>query len=421
LRICFFVWEYPPQLVGGLGTYAEYITREFVEMGHDVTVFTLNPGNLKTREVMNGVEVHRPLIADASNVFPMFVTEDLKRWGANIRLFNDIFIYNVLSAAKFINGLIRKEGYKFDVVAVHDWLSSIAGIMIKNETEIPVVFHVHSTEFGRSKGQGSEVVSHFESATAQAVDRIITVSHAMREDLILHGWSAEKISVVWNGVDPKRYDPTKYAAEDIKRIRDKYGIKDDESMLFFLGRLTWVKGVRNLIQAMPTILREYPKTKLVILGRGEEQKDIDETAARLGIKDNVICRFDFVPEEERILHYAAADICIFPSVYEPFGIVSLEAMAMAKPVVVGARGVVGFREQVISSGPDQTGIHVNGESPADIAWGVKEVLKDPEKAKMWGKNGRQRVLQYFTWNQVAEQTLQIYKSLQSSSAQKKGG
>ncbi len=421
MRICFFVWEYPPQLVGGLGTYAEYITREFVEMGHDVTVFTLNPGNLKTREVMNGVEVHRPLIADASNVFPMFVTEDLKRWGANIRLFNDIFIYNVLSAAKFINGLIRKEGYKFDVVAVHDWLSSIAGIMIKNETEIPVVFHVHSTEFGRSKGQGSEVVSHFESATAQAVDRIITVSHAMREDLILHGWSAEKISVVWNGVDPKRYDPTKYAAEDIKRIRDKYGIKDDESMLFFLGRLTWVKGVRNLIQAMPTILREYPKTKLVILGRGEEQKDIDETAARLGIKDNVICRFDFVPEEERILHYAAADICIFPSVYEPFGIVSLEAMAMAKPVVVGARGVVGFREQVISSGPDQTGIHVNGESPADIAWGVKEVLKDPEKAKMWGKNGRQRVLQYFTWNQVAEQTLQIYKSLQSSSAQKKGG
>ena len=419
MRIGFFVWEYPPQLVGGLGTYAEYITREFVEMGHDVTVFTLNPGNLKTREVMNGVEVHRPLIADASNVFPMFVTEDLKKWGANIRLFNDIFIYNVLSATKFINGLIRKEGYKFDVVAVHDWLSSVAGIMIKNETEIPVVFHVHSTEFGRSKGQGSEVVSHFESATSQAVDRIITVSHAMREDLILHGWSAEKISVVWNGVDPKRYDPTKYAAEDIKRIRDKYGIKDDESMLFFLGRLTWVKGVRNLIQAMPTILSEYPKTKLVILGRGEEQKDIDETAARLGIKDNVICRFDFVPEEERILHYAASDICIFPSVYEPFGIVSLEAMAMAKPVVVGARGVVGFREQVISSGPEQTGIHVNGESPADIAWGVKEVLKDPAKAKTWGKNGRKRVLQYFTWNQVAEQTLQIYKSLQSSSAQKK--
>jgi glycogen(starch) synthase len=416
LRIGFFVWEYPPKLVGGLGTYAEYITREFVEMGHDVTVFTLNPGNLKTREIIKGVEVHRPLIADASNVFPMFVTEDLKKWGANIRLFNDIFIYNILSATKFVNGLINKEGYKFDVVAVHDWLSSISGIIIKNETEIPVVFHVHSTEFGRSGGQGSEVVSHFESATAQLANRIITVSHAMREDLTRHGWPAKKISVVWNGVDPKRYNPTNYSPEDVKQIRDKYGINDDECMLFFLGRLTWVKGIRNLIQAMPSILSEYPKTKLVILGRGEEEKDIDETASRLGIKENVVCRFDFVPEEERILHYAASDVCVFPSVYEPFGIVSLEAMAMEKPVVVGAHGVVGFREQVINAGPDQNGIHVNGENSADIAWGIKEVLKDSERAKMWGKNGRERVLRYFSWKQVAEQTLQIYHALQTSSA-----
>ncbi|MEJ2271337.1 MAG: glycosyltransferase family 4 protein [Candidatus Bathyarchaeota archaeon] len=210
MRICFFVWEYPPKLVGGLGTYAEYITREFIEMGHDVTVFTLNPGNLKTRDVINGVEVHRPLIADASNVFPMFVIDDLKKWGANLRLFNDIFIYNILSATKLVNSLIKKEGYTFDVVAVHDWLSSIAGIIIKNETNIPVVFHVHSTEFGRSGGQGSEVVSHFESETAKTADKIITVSHAMREDLIRHGWQGEKISVVWNGVDPRRYDPSKY-------------------------------------------------------------------------------------------------------------------------------------------------------------------------------------------------------------------
>jgi glycosyltransferase involved in cell wall biosynthesis len=417
LRIGFFVWEYPPKLVGGLGTYAEYITREFVEKGHDVTVFTLNPGNLKTHEVMKGVEVHRPIIADASNVFPMFVTEDLKKWGANIRLFNDIFIYNILSATKCVNDLIKKQGYKFDVIAVHDWLSCIAGIIIKNETKMPVAFHVHSTEFGRSGGQGSEVVTHLESATSQIADRIITVSHAMREDLTKHGWPAEKISVVWNGVNPERYDPTKYSQEDSKRIRKEYGIKDDETMLFFLGRLTWVKGVRNLVQAMPTILREYPKTKLLILGRGEEQTDIDETASRLGIKENVICRFEFIPEAERILHYAASDVCVFPSVYEPFGIVSLEAMSMAKPVVVGAHGVVGFREQVINEGPDQNGVHVNGENPADIAWGIMETLKDKEQAKKWGINGRKRVLQYFTWNQVATQTLQIYQSLQANTEQ----
>lgn len=411
MRIGFFVWEYPPKLVGGLGTYAEYITHEFVELGHDVTVFTLNPGDLNTREIFKGVEVHRPLIADASNVFPMFVAEDLRRWGTNIRFFNDIFIYNVLSATKFINGLIRKEGYKFDIVCVHDWLSSIAGLIIKNETKIPVVFHVHSTEWGRSGGQGSEVVSHLESATAQAADRIITVSHAMKDDLTRHGWPQQKISVVWNGVDPARYDPQNCKPEDVKKIREKYDIPDDWKMLLFLGRLTWVKGVKNLIQAMPTVLRAYPQTKLVILGKGEEERDIAETATRLGIKDNVVCRFDFVPEEERILHYAAADLCIFPSVYEPFGIVSLEAMSMAKPVVVGAHGVVGFREQVVSSGQDQNGIHINGEDPADIAWGIQETLKDPQRAKTWGENGRKRVLQYFTWEKTAEQTLEIYKTL----------
>jgi glycogen(starch) synthase len=412
LRIGFFVWEYPPALVGGLGTYAEYITREFVAMGNDVTVFTLNPGNLKTREIVKGVEVHRPLIADASNVFPMFVIDDLKKWGTNIRLFNDIFIYNVLCSTKFVNSMLKKEGCVYDVVCVHDWLSSIAGIIIKNETKVPVVFHVHSTEWGRSGGQGSEVVSYLESAMAQRADRIITVSHAMQEDLVRHGWTKAKISVVWNGVDPERYNPRKCKSEEVEAIRIRYGIKPDEKMVLFLGRLTWVKGVINLVQAMPMVLAEYPKTKLVILGKGEQQNDIIEAAVRLGISDKLICRFDFVPEKERILHYAAADVCVFPSTYEPFGIVSLEAMAMEKPIVVGAQGVVGFREQVVPFGPDQNGVHVNGGNPADIAWGIKEVLCDPERAKKWGENGRKRVLQYFTWRKAAEQTLQIYEMLQ---------
>jgi glycosyltransferase involved in cell wall biosynthesis len=405
------VWEYPPQLVGGLGTYAQYITHEFVELGHDVSVFTLNSGNLETNEILKGVEVHRPMIADASNVFPMFVTNDLLKWGTNIRFFNDIFIYNVLSATKFINGLIKKEGYKFDIVCVHDWLSSIAGIITKNETRIPVVFHVHSTEWGRSGGQGSEVVSHLEQATAQLADRIITVSYAMRDDLIRHGWTESKISVVWNGVDPELYNPQNCKQEAVDRIREKYGVPKDWNLLLFVGRLTWVKSVRNLIQAIPLVLEDYPKTKLVILGKGEEQNDIIDMATRLGIEENVSCRFEFVPEDERILHYAAATMGIFPSVYEPFGIVSLEAMSMAKPIVVGAHGVVGFREQVIPSGPDQNGIHINGEDPADIAWGIKEVLKDPQRAKTWGENGRKRVIEYFTWRKVAEQTIDIYKSL----------
>jgi glycogen(starch) synthase len=362
---------------------------------------------------MKGVEVHRPLIADASNIFPFFVTDDLKKWGTNIKLFNDIFIYNILSATKFINGLVNKEKYNFDVVCVHDWLSSIAGLIIKNETKIPVVFHTHSTEWGRSGGQGSEVVSHFESAIAQNADRVITVSYAMQDDLVRHGWSASKISVVWNGVDPNRYDPSKVKEEDKVRIRSAYGIPNGWNMILFVGRLTWVKGVRNILQAMPMVLKDFPNTKLVILGKGEEQRDIVETAERLNIKNNIVYRFDFVPEDERILYYAAADMCIFPSLYEPFGIVSLEAMSMEKPLVVGARGVVGFREQVINSGLDQNGVHVNGEDPADIAWGITEILREPEKGKNWGENGRKRVLDLFTWRKAAEETLKIYESVLS--------
>jgi glycogen synthase len=411
LRIGFFVWEYPPRLVGGLGTYAQYITREYVQLGHDVSVFTLNSGDLKTTEILEGVDVQRPLIADASNVFPMFVVDDLKRWGTNIRFFNDIFIYNILSSTKFLNELVRKKGYHFDVVCVHDWLSCISGLITKNETKIPVVFHVHSTEWGRSGGHGSEVVSHLEEAAAQNADRIITVSNAMQDDLTRHGWPQSKISVVWNGVDPDQYDPKECRNEDVQQFRQECGIPADWNMVLFLGRLTWVKSVKNLVQAMPMVFEEFPKTKLVILGKGEEQSDIIETSNRLGIRDNVVYRFDFVPEDERILYYAASDVCVFPSVYEPFGIVSLEAMSLAKPVVVGARGVVGFREQVINSGPYQNGVHVNGEDPADIAWGIKEVLRDPKRARLWGQNGRKRVLNYFTWKKVAEQTLEVYGAL----------
>jgi glycogen synthase len=411
LRIGFFVYEYPPQLVGGLGTYAEYITREYVDLGHDVSVFTLNNNGLKTREIMRGVEVHRPQIADASNIWPFFVVDDLKKWGTNLKLFNDIFIYNILSATKFINDLIINEKYVFDIVCVHDWLGSIAGLVIKNESKIPVVFHTHSTEWGRSSGHGSEVVSHLENAMAENSDKIITVSYAMKEDLSRHGWESSKISVVWNGVDAKRYDPINVQRQDIDQIREKYGIPSDWNMLLFVGRLAWVKGVRNLLQAMPLVLKEFPDTKLVILGKGEEQGDIVETADRMNIKDNIVYRFDFVSEQERILHYAASDVCVFPSTYEPFGIVSLEAMAMEKPVVVGARGVVGFKEQIVNGGPDQNGVHVNGEDPADIAWGIMQTLRDPAKAKNWGENGRRRVLEYFTWQKVAEQTLKIYESL----------
>lgn len=407
MKIAFMVYEFPPYLVGGLGTYAQYVTREFVKLGHDVTVFTMHQGAVRSREMFGGVEVRRYPCIDASDIFAPVVSEDLRRWGTHIRFFSDIFIYNVMSASDLVTEF--KES-KFDIISFHDWLSCIGAIMSKKHINLPSVFHVHSTEWGRT-GNGSQVIKYLEEKAAAVADRLVTVSHAMKEDLVKHGWPEHKISVVWNGVDANVYNPQICKHEEVEAIRNRYNVEREENMMLFIGRLTWVKGVRNLIQAMPIVLKEYPNTKLVILGRGEEQKDIEELIARLGLSNKVYYRFEFIPEKERILHYAAADICVFPSIYEPFGIVSLEAMAMKKPIVVGASGVSGFREQVISSGPEQNGVHINGNDPADIAWGINLVLSDKGKALRMGENGRKRVLNYFTWDKVAKQTLVVYESL----------
>jgi glycosyltransferase involved in cell wall biosynthesis len=411
MRIAFFVWEYPPMVVGGLGTYASYMTRELVKNGNDVTVLSINPGNLPTRQVLQGVEVHRPQIIDITNVFPIFITQDIVGWGPSTKFFNDILMYNVLTTSKLINQLEKEEKTGHEIVAFHDWLSAIAGISVKNGLpKMPTVFHVHSTEFGRT-GDGSKVIGHLEMEAAISADRLITVSYAMKDDLEKHGWPAEKISVVWNGIDVDTYDPKKVSADQVAQLRKSYGIADDENMLLFVGRLTWVKGVPNLIQAMPEVLSEFPKTKLVILGKGEQQNSVLETAERLGISKNVIARFEFVPEQERIVHYAACDLAVFPSTYEPFGIVCLEAMSMEKPVVVGASGTVGFREQVVPSGPDQNGVHVNGNDSHDIAWGIMATLGDPNARKIWGKNGRRRAQMYFTWEIAAAQTVGVYQKV----------
>ncbi len=182
-------------------------------------------------------------------------------------------------------------------------------------------------------------------------------------------------------------------------------------MILFIGRLTSVKGIVNLVKAVPSIISKHPEAKLVILGRGELERTITDLISRLGIEDHVKTRFEFVSEEERIVHYGSCDIFTAPSVYEPFGIVALEAMSMEKPVVVGARGISGFRDFVIPSGHDQTGIHVDGSNSADIAWGITTLLDDMAKAKEMGRRGRMRVLKYFTWDKIAGYTVSTYEEV----------
>ncbi len=413
MKMAVLVYEYPPKIVGGLGTYAAEITRKFVLMDNDVAIFTMNDdaGSLPTREIWRGIEIHRPLHIDISDSLPNVLAEDIKKWGRGIQLFSKILVYNYLSASKLVNELIRKENFKYDIVIAHDWLSTIAGITIKKETNLPFAFHVHSTEKGRTLGNGSEVVSNIELHGAKAADLIVTVSYAMKDELIKLGFPQEKIQVCYNGVDPQKYNPEAVDAAQVKKIRELYGVKEEEPMILFLGRLVGVKGVDRLIMAMPHVLQKIPKAKLVIVGLGDLQEYLVNLVKTMRIQDSVKLNFEFISEEERILHYAACDVAVFPSLYEPFGIVALEAMSMEKPVVVGAAGVSGMREIVICCGEEQSGFHINPNNPADIAWGINSALENPEKKKWLGKNGRRRVLEEFTWDKIAERTIEIYEQI----------
>jgi glycogen synthase len=410
LKIAHFSWEYPPVIFGGLGTFATEITQKQAFFGHNVTVFCLNENNaLPTYEDYNGIDVYRPKTLDLTETFRLFAEHELKSWGANFKFFADVVSYSTMSASQMVNLLVRKEKKQFDIVDAHDWLGIMGGMIAKKELKIPLIFHVHSTEVGRSVGRGSHTIKDIEYEGGQNADCVITVSFAMKDELEKLGFPPDKIRVCWNGVDPKKYDPAKVSKDERLQLRRGYGINDGENMIFFVGRLVTVKGIDKLVRAMPSVLDDFPNTKLVVLGIGDMEWNLKDTARNLGIGDKVIFRTEFISEPERIKHYAASDCVVLPSIYEPFGIVCTESMSMAKPTVVGARGTNGFREQILPTGEKQSGFHINPHEPNDIAWGIKQVLQDKKRAEWMGQNARKRVLETFSWDAVTQRTLNIYQ------------
>lgn len=411
MRLAVFIWEFPPRIVGGLGTYISEIAPRFVRRGTDVTVFTLNDGKLEEHEVQGGIDVYRPNLLNTEDVVPTVIAEDIRKWGRGIRFFADLTMSNILCANRLVHDLARKEHRNFDAIIVHDWLSIMGGMISRRELERPLIFHLHSTEKGRSLGEGSKTVRDLEFTGGQKADHVVTVSYAMRDELLSLGFSEGKINVVYNGVDEKKYDPSAVPRSKIEEIRERYGVKPNDLMILFVGRIVAVKGVDRLVQSMTTVRRRIPNAKLVIVGTSDMQYSIEELVNTLHLNDCVKLRFEWISEEERIAHYAASDLCVFPSLYEPFGIVALEAMSLAKPVVVGARGVSGMKEFVIPSGEGQTGFHINPYEPMDIAWGINSALENPDRARTIGANGRKLVLESFTWESVADRTLKLYEGL----------
>jgi len=408
MKIAVFVDEFPPFFRGGLGTYAMEICRQFVCRGHSLSVFSRNAGNDPTSETWAGIEVHRPLLMNFSDVFSLINPAEVKTWDENGQhFFADTLLYNLLSASKLVNCLHRKENRHFDLIVSHDWLAALAGIIARRNLGVPLVFHFHSAEQGRNPA-GSPTIRDIEHLSAMIADCIITVSYAMKDELVRYGYPGRKIRVIYNGVDEKKYDPVRFPPDQVRAFRERIGI-GDAPMIFFVGRLTWVKGADSLVRAMTHVTREIPGAKLVILGVGEMEPVLSRMVGDLSLEKSVLLHFRMAPEEERLLYYAASDVCVFPSKYEPFGIVCTEAMAMGKPVVVGARGTSGFREQVVPEGAGICGYHIDPGDPVDIAKYVAAILKHPDLAAMMGRNGRQRVIDLFTWDHIADMTLQVYE------------
>jgi glycosyltransferase involved in cell wall biosynthesis len=375
-------------------------------------VYAVNDQNtMKPFDTWNGISVYRPKLVDFTKELSLVSNSDLQQWGDHLSFFSTVLGYNILSASKLVDGCNHSNQKSVDIIDAHDWLGILGGIMAKQSLQSPLVFHVHSTEKGRSAGGGSSTISSIEKHGGEMADGVITVSYAMKDELIGLGFPEEKIHVCWNGIDPDKYDLSKISDHDKKELRKRYGIKDDEIFLFFIGRLVTVKGIAQLIEAIPDIVSSYPKVKLVVLGVGDLEEPLKERIKELGIEDHVVFRTEFVSEGERICHYAASDLVVLPSLYEPFGIVCTEAMSMKKPVVVGARGVTGMREQIVAEGEEQCGLHINPNDPDDIAWGVKELLSRQNEWDRFGENARKRVYELFTWQKITNRTMDIYKRI----------
>jgi len=401
MRIAYFSTEFPPLIYGGLGVYVDNISRQLINLDQRISVFTWGNDKLPRHEIASGVEVFRETPVPMRDSLEIFLSQESRSWGEGLNFMLDLFSYNQLSASDLL-----LEG-PFDLAVAHDWLGLSGGMAVK-KAGVPFIFHVHGLEAGRSESPNAQLVA-LEKKGADVADLVITVSEAMKRELVSLGTDQEKIRVCYHGVDAEFFDPDQADPGRLAALRQKFGFAEDDIVVLFMGRLEPVKGILQLFSALAKVRAEHPGVKLLVVGKGNLEGFARLEAERLG---GVALVTDFLDAEDKLHIYALADLCVFPSLYEPFGIVALEAAAMGRAAVVGAAGTSGLGEIVQNPATARpTGVHVNARDPADIAWGINLALQDKKRLKSWGKNARRRALDEFTWQKAAERTLQIYKEV----------
>ncbi|PWK13846.1 1,4-alpha-glucan branching protein domain-containing protein [Tumebacillus permanentifrigoris] len=376
-RVLMLSWEFPPLTIGGLSRHVYDLTRYLVKNGWDVHVVTTEVENAPHEEVVEGVHVHRVHVMKPDGL-------EFVHWAFQLNLMM-IDTVQALTAA----------GLTFDLIHAHDWLVTYAAESVKKQANVPLVSTIHATEHGRNHGIHSDLQGYIHvlewKLTYESQRVILCSSYMQREVEQIFELPSHKLDVIPNGVDPELLQPSASGES-----------RPDGRLVMFVGRLVREKGVHTLLNAIPSILAEFPDTAFVIAGKGPAMSALQEQARGMGIADKV--RFaGFISDEERNSLFQAADVAVFPSLYEPFGIVALEAMAAQTPVVVSDVGGLG---DVVSHG--HNGLKMYPDDAHSLSLQVRDLLRDPAYGERLAQTALQEIDRY-NWNSIAQQTTAVYR------------
>jgi len=372
-------WEFPPNIVGGLGTYQDELYKRLGKKFHITAIPLMREGDKRVNEIVNNCDVRR--IKPRPELFDAYKLIHADDWYVG----GSYFDFTLQSIE------ILCSMSKLDLIHTHDWLGMWAGLVASKHLNKPWVATMHSCEIGRSPNPNQWVVE-IEKLGARA-DRVIAVSNGTKDELIRMGYPKDKIEVIHNGIDMKKYDPQKI---DRESSRKKLGF-NNKKVIFFVGRPVREKGIDTLLRAFDEVKKEMNDVKLVLLSRGDIQS----------LSPDVIHINSFVTERERIELISASDVFVVPSLYEPFGIVAVEGLAMSK-AVIGSR--TGGIKEIIEDG--KSGLLFEPGNHMELADKIKFLLKNESEKKRMEGNARKRAA-YFSWEKNAKKVASIYKGLLS--------
>ena len=379
-------WEFPPRTVGGIAAHLFYLSRELVKLGVDTYVVTCDFPGAPEREVVNGAHVLR--VDSYKSPSPDFAT-----W---------VSLMNV-NMQKETASLIRVLGRQVDIIHSHDWVVANAAVGLKHVFRIPLATTIHSTEVGRRNGLHSDyerMIHQTENWLVHESWRVICCSHYMSDQVKwAYGLSPNMVTVIPNGVDAIMYEKQFDRADFRRRFA-----MPEEKIVLFVGRLVYEKGVQTLINAIPKILSRV-NAKFIIVGDGGMKEPLMRQVASMGLSHKTVFT-GFIDEDSLQKLYMVADACVVPSLYEPFGITALEAMAAKAPLVASNTG--GLSEIVEH---DRTGCKVSGENPDSVAWGVTRVLLDSGYTDWIKNNAYRKALEVYDWAKIAGQTKAFYEAI----------